>query len=142
MPKVNSISPLYQPITFFSLLTVLTAANYLLNCYFWTKTCKLICWYPGSELGVITVQQLPCYWHYVHLITLLKLHRVFKNHWLRVRAITIAMGLLGLYRLSSRSPSSYLIFFSPLFSCFRIELHLLEAIGHIYFRICTGIFSY
>ncbi len=29
---------------------------------------NLICWYPGLELGVISVQTLPCYWHYVHLL--------------------------------------------------------------------------
>ena len=42
---------------------------WLQACCFWTKTCKLICWYPGSEPGVISVQPLPCYWHYVYLIT-------------------------------------------------------------------------
>ncbi len=30
---------------------ILTAAYYLQICCFWTKTCKLICWYPGSEPG-------------------------------------------------------------------------------------------
>ena len=26
---------------------------YLQYCCFWAKTCKLICWYPGSQPGVI-----------------------------------------------------------------------------------------
>ena len=63
IPKVNSRSPLYQPIKIFP---ILAAANYLLNSCFWTKTCKLI--YTGSEPGVFSVQPLPRYWPYVHLL--------------------------------------------------------------------------
>ncbi len=31
---------------------------------FLTKTCKLICWYPGWDSGIISVQPPPYYWHY------------------------------------------------------------------------------
>ncbi len=48
-----------------------TSANAKMYCMqtscFWTKTCKLICWYPDWKPGVISVQPLPCYSHYVHL---------------------------------------------------------------------------
>ena len=49
-PKVISRSPSYQPMQKFF---VLAAANYLQICCFWAKTCKLICWYPGSQPRVI-----------------------------------------------------------------------------------------
>ena len=40
----------------------MTLANaniyWLPTCCFWTKTCKLICWYPSWNEGVISVQPL------------------------------------------------------------------------------------
>ena len=57
IPKVISRSPSYQPMQKFFMLAV---AYYLQICCFWTKTCKLICWYLGSKPGVISVQSLPC----------------------------------------------------------------------------------
>ena len=62
--SVISRSPVYQPVQKF---LILTAANYLQTCCFWAKIGKLICWYPGWEPRVISVQPIPCYWHYVHL---------------------------------------------------------------------------
>ncbi len=47
--KVISRSPLYQPM---QKCFILSAANYLQTCCFWTKTCKLICWYPDLEQGL------------------------------------------------------------------------------------------
>ncbi len=44
---------------------LLAAANYLLYCNFWTKTCKTdMLW---LKLGVTSVQTLPLYWLCVHL---------------------------------------------------------------------------
>ncbi len=71
IPKVALRSPFFQPMQKFLMLV---AAYYLQIYCFQAKTCKLICLYPGCQAGVISVQPLPCQWHYVHVFLRIQIH--------------------------------------------------------------------
>ena len=124
IPKVNSRSPLYQPMRKF---LILAAANYLLNCFFWTKTFKTEMLHHGLKPGVTSVQTLPLNWFCVHLLSIVIV--LYSRGFIRVQhvsplpttpasvgitpCISIVLVTLCQHRLDDHFPRVFSYLFDP-----------------------------